>query len=373
MLLIQMLRYVIEQRLVGGRLMAGRADARLHRALAAVHAEPARAWTLSSMAAVAGMSRARFASRVGVPPGEYLTAWRLGLARTLLRRGLPVKQVAIDVSDANASALGRVPAQPLRPVHRRREQLVRTSEPPGGSMRPMPMSPPHLLVIEDEQDIAALLRLHLSDLPARVDVIPDGPSGLAAALREPFDVIVLDLRLPGLSGLDICRELRAHGRRVPVLMLTARAAELDRVLGLELGADDYVTKPFSVLELKARVRALLRRAAPAAAPADAPSRLASAELSIDRTRRRAWLGSLELVLTPREFDLLWHFMGHPGRAFTRAELLEQVWGYGHDGYDHTVNSHINRLRAKLGDDRSESRFIHTVWGVGYRFEVAEAS
>jgi DNA-binding response OmpR family regulator len=109
------------------------------------------------------------------------------------------------------------------------------------------------------------------------------------------------------------------------------------------------------------------------APADAPSRLASAELSIDRTRRRAWLASLELVLTPREFDLLWHFMGHPGRAFTRAELLEQVWGYGHDGYDHTVNSHINRLRAKLGDDRSESRFIHTVWGVGYRFEVAEAS
>jgi DNA-binding response OmpR family regulator len=240
-------------------------------------------------------------------------------------------------------------------------------------MQAMPMSPPRLLVIEDEQDIAALLRLHLSDLPASVDVIADGPSGLAAALGQPFDAIVLDLRLPGLSGLDICRELRSHGRRVPVLMLTARAAELDRVLGLELGADDYVTKPFSVLELKARVRALLRRAAPAPGPVDAPSRLACADVSIDRVRRRAWLGTLELVLTPREFDLLWHFMGHPGRAFTRAELLEQVWGYGHDGYDHTVNSHINRLRAKLGDDRSESRFIHTVWGVGYRFEAVDAS
>jgi DNA-binding response OmpR family regulator len=233
-------------------------------------------------------------------------------------------------------------------------------------------SPPHLLVIEDEGDIAGLLRLHLSELPARVDVRPDGPSGLAAALDEPFDAIVLDLRLPGLSGLDVCRELRANGRRVPLLMLTARAAELDRVLGLELGADDYVTKPFSVLELKARVRALLRRAAPAA-PADTPSQLACGELNIDRARRRAWLGPQELVLTPREFDLLWHFMGHPGRAFTRAELLEQVWGYGHDGYDHTVNSHINRLRAKLGDDRSESRYIHTVWGVGYRFELAEVS
>jgi DNA-binding response OmpR family regulator len=237
-------------------------------------------------------------------------------------------------------------------------------------MRTMP-APPRLLVIEDEEDIAGLLSLHLSELPAEVQVMPDGPSGLATALGAPFDAIVLDLRLPGLSGLDVCRELRARGHRVPLLMLTARAAELDRVLGLELGADDYVTKPFSVLELKARVRALLRRAAAPATPVDsAPPQLACADLKIDRARRRAWLGPQELVLTPREFDLLWHFMGHPGRAFTRAELLEQVWGYGHDGYDHTVNSHINRLRAKLGDDRSESRYIHTVWGIGYRFEPA---
>jgi DNA-binding response OmpR family regulator len=238
----------------------------------------------------------------------------------------------------------------------------------------MPHTPPRLLVIEDEADIAALLELHLSDLPAEVTLARDGPSGLALALEGRFDALVLDLRLPGLSGLDLCRDLRARARHVPILMLTARSAELDRVLGLELGADDYVTKPFSVLELQARVRALLRRAAQSdASRPEAPHSLSCAELRIDRDQRRAWLATQELVLTPREFDLLWHFMRHPGRAFTRAELLEQVWGYGHDGYDHTVNSHINRLRAKLGDDRSEARFIHTIWGVGYRFEATGAT
>lgn len=226
---------------------------------------------------------------------------------------------------------------------------------------------PRLLVIEDDDDIATLLTLHLSDLPADVVTARDGPTGLEVALRGSVDAVVLDLRLPGCSGLDVCRELRARGSRVPILMLTARAAELDRVLGLELGADDYVTKPFSVLELQARLRALLRRAVPAGAEAAPPS-LACAELRMHRVQRRVWLGETELVLTPREFDLLWHFMCHPGRAVTRAELLAQVWGYGHDGYDHTVNSHINRLRAKIGDDHSEARFIHTVWGVGYRFE-----
>jgi len=235
----------------------------------------------------------------------------------------------------------------------------------------MPTTPTRLLVIEDEQDIAALLELHLSDLPAEVTVARDGPRGLALAQEGHFDAIVLDLRLPGLSGLDVCRALRAQQQHVPILMLTARSAELDRVLGLELGADDYVTKPFSLLELQARVRALLRRAAQgSAAPREEPPQLTCAELRIDRTQRRAWLAEQELVLTPREFDLLWHFMLYPGRAFTRAELLEQVWGYGHDGYDHTVNSHINRLRAKLGDDRTDARFIHTVWGVGYRFEAS---
>jgi DNA-binding response OmpR family regulator len=158
-------------------------------------------------------------------------------------------------------------------------------------------------------------------------------------------------------------------------MLTARGGELDRVLGLELGADDYLTKPFSVLELQARVKALLRRslvtaARTTAAAAQTPTRIEQGSLSVDRMQRRAWLSGTEIVLTPREFDLLWQFVQHPGRVFTRAELLADVWGYGHDGYDHTVNSHINRLRGKLGDERAEAAFIHTVWGVGYRFEVA---
>jgi DNA-binding response OmpR family regulator len=232
-----------------------------------------------------------------------------------------------------------------------------------------------ILVIEDEPDIAELIALHLADLPAEVTLCHDGQRGLELALAKDWDAIVLDLRLPGLSGLDLCREVRAQTSHVPILMLTARSGELDRVLGLELGADDYLGKPFSVLELQARVKALLRRSAVTAARQDGaaaskPTQLEEGQLRIDRVQRRTWLAGTELTLTPREFDLLWHFAQHPGRVFTRSELLAQVWGYGHDGYDHTVNSHINRLRSKLGEERAEAGFIHTVWGVGYRFEVA---
>jgi DNA-binding response OmpR family regulator len=247
---------------------------------------------------------------------------------------------------------------------------------------PLPAMPPqnphraerHILVIEDERDIAELIALHLADLPAAVTLAHDGPSGLQLALGREWDAIVLDIRLPGLNGLDLCRELRMQHSPVPILMLTARGGELDRVLGLELGADDYLTKPFSVLELQARVKALLRRSAVTASRkaqgnAHKGSQVEAGALRIDREQRRVWLAAAEIVLTPREFDLLWHFVQHPGRVFTRSELLADVWGYGHDGYDHTVNSHINRLRSKLGEDRADSGFIHTVWGVGYRFEV----
>jgi DNA-binding response OmpR family regulator len=231
-----------------------------------------------------------------------------------------------------------------------------------------------ILVVEDERDIAELVALHLSDLPAQVTLAHDGIQGLTLAQGQPWDAIVLDVRLPGLSGLDLCRELRAQGSAVPVLMLTARGSELDRVLGLELGADDYLTKPFSVMELQARIKALLRRSALTASrhqelAVDKPPTVQSGPLRADRSQRRVWLAGQELGLTPREFDLLWHFMQHPGRVFTRHELLDDVWGYGHDGYDHTVNTHINRLRNKLGDERAETAFIHTIWGVGYRFEV----
>jgi DNA-binding response OmpR family regulator len=234
------------------------------------------------------------------------------------------------------------------------------------------LSEPRLLVVEDERDIAELVAMHLSELPAQVTQVHDGAAGLRLATEQPWDAIVLDLRLPGLGGLDICRELRAQGKRTPILMLTARGSELDRVLGLELGADDYLTKPFSVLELRARIKALLRRSmasAPDSAAPSEPMRVDAGGLSIDREQRRVRLDGNLLTLTAREFDLLWHFVQHPGRVFTRSELLADVWGYGHDGYDHTVNSHINRLRSKLGDEREQARFIHTVWGVGYRFEV----
>jgi DNA-binding response OmpR family regulator len=228
---------------------------------------------------------------------------------------------------------------------------------------------PRLLVIEDERDIAELVAMHLSELPAQVTQVHDGAAGLRLATDQHWDAIVLDLRLPGLGGLDVCRELRAQGKRTPILMLTARGSELDRVLGLELGADDYLTKPFSVLELRARIKALLRRSMTTAEPAAEVARVEAGGLAIDREQRRVRLDGHLLTLTAREFDLLWHFAQHPGRVFTRSELLADVWGYGHDGYDHTVNSHINRLRSKLGDEREQARFIHTVWGVGYRFEV----
>jgi DNA-binding response OmpR family regulator len=256
----------------------------------------------------------------------------------------------------------------------RLHDIIGTVNPPAPTTTPRA---PRLLVVEDERDIAALVTMHLQELPADVQVAHDGGHALALARSQPFDALVLDLRLPVMGGLDVCRTLRAEGHTLPILMLTARNTELDRVLGLELGADDYLAKPFGVLELQARVRALLRRAALARRPDvgagadanDAPDVRDFGPLRIDHRQRRAWHAGAEIALAPREFDLLWHFARHPGRVFTRAELLADVWGYGHDGYDHTVNSHINRLRDKLGDARDGSGRIRTVWGVGYRFEA----
>jgi DNA-binding response OmpR family regulator len=249
---------------------------------------------------------------------------------------------------------------------------------PFASSAPLPLQAVGLrewriLVVEDEADISELLQVHLSELPAQVCIASDGEQGLAMALAEHWDAIVLDLRLPKLGGLDVCREIRARGRYVPIMMLTARMTELDRVLGLELGADDYLTKPFSMLELQARIKALLRRAShfnrsAEAAQTRSDEALQLGALHLDYARRRASLAGVDLVLTPREWDLLWFFAQQPGRVFSRSELLDKVWGYGHDGYDHTVNSHINRLRSKLGDGRSGAQYIHTVWGTGYRFE-----
>jgi DNA-binding response OmpR family regulator len=230
-----------------------------------------------------------------------------------------------------------------------------------------------VLVVEDERDIAQLLSLHLEDLGCEVETSYDGRTGLARALDgTAWSLLVLDLRLPGLDGLEICRCVRSSTTYTPILMLTARASELDRVLGLESGADDYLAKPFSVVEFAARVKAILRRVEQIARqPPMQPRSLRAGDLEIDLDRRIARREGQALELTAKEFDLLAHLMQHPARVFTRAQLLDQIWGTTHDTFEHTVNSHINRLRAKLERDPTRPRYIVTVWGAGYRFTATE--
>ncbi|WP_245555218.1 response regulator transcription factor [Hahella ganghwensis] len=222
------------------------------------------------------------------------------------------------------------------------------------------------LVVEDEEDIAELVALHLGDLNGDVTTEGDGARGLEKALNDQWDMVFLDLRLPTVDGLDICRALRSQASYVPVMMVTSRSSELDKVLGLEIGADDYLVKPFSMIELKARVKALLRRAHQSRS-VPAPEDLEYGELLLNLGRRKVAVRDQELELTAKEFDLLWFFASHPGQVFKRYELLNKVWGYGYEGYEHTVNSHINRLRSKLEPDPAHPKFIETVWGVGYRF------
>ena len=233
-----------------------------------------------------------------------------------------------------------------------------------------------VLIVEDDRDISHLVALHLKDINCEVETVADGLSGLQRARDGGHDLIILDLMLPGIDGLEICRRVRAQSNYTPILMLTARSSEVDRVLGLELGADDYLTKPFSVLELVARVKALFRRmdALQSMEETDKEAPLHFDELSIEPNKRSVLVRGEYIILTAKEFDLLLHFARQPGRVFTRAQLLDTVWGYGHEGYEHTVNSHINRLRSKIEEDPAAPKYILTVWGVGYRFaeiEVAE--
>ena len=227
-----------------------------------------------------------------------------------------------------------------------------------------------VLVIEDEYDIAQLIQLHLHDIDCDVTLARDGHEGMRQAFAQQWDLVMLDLRLPGPDGLSICRALRRDQAYTPVLILTSKSSELDRVLGLELGADDYVTKPFSVAELMARVKAIFRRMESFGKryAAETETMILGA-LSIDSASREVTLHGKPVSLTAREFDLLLHFVRHPGQVFSRAQLLDSVWGYGHEGYEHTVNSHINRLRAKIEQNPSEPECIVTVWGVGYKLDV----
>ncbi len=228
-----------------------------------------------------------------------------------------------------------------------------------------------VLIIEDNPAIAELVSMQVSDLGMAPVLANRGDDGLARFRQGGIDLVVLDLMLPGLDGLAVCREIRTAPDYVPVLMLTAKSTELDRVLGLEMGADDYLTKPFSVAELGARIKALFRRVDALSARATAAPEnreIVVDGLRIDPLRRRVFVNNAEVELTAREFDLLWHFASHRGRVFSRAQLLDAVWGYNHQGYEHTVNTHINRLRNKIETDPAEPRYVQTVWGVGYRFQ-----
>jgi DNA-binding response OmpR family regulator len=231
------------------------------------------------------------------------------------------------------------------------------------------VKPRNILVIEDDRDIARLLELHLHDAGYAVHVAQDGAAGCQQALSKTYDLIILDLMLPGMEGLDICRTLRAKTNYTPILMVTAKSTELDRVLGLEVGADDYLTKPFSIRELLARVKALFRRMEVLRAPVvpDQQKPICAGDLVIDIEKRKVSLCGKAIDLTAKEFDLLLQFARHPGRVYTRSQLLDLVWGYAHAGYEHTVNSHINRLRAKIERDTSHPRYILTAWGIGYSF------
>jgi DNA-binding response OmpR family regulator len=226
-----------------------------------------------------------------------------------------------------------------------------------------------ILVIEDQRDIAELVRMHIRDLGHQVDLAQDGDEGLAKAQTGKYDLVVLDVMLPRRDGLDVVRQLRMEKNPVPVLMLTARSAEIDRVLGLELGADDYLTKPFSIPELQARIKAMLRRAELLQRPVrqDVERIAVGGSLVIDTASREVRIDDAPVPLTSKEFDLLLHFARNPGRVFSRMQLLDAVWGTTFEGYEHNVNTHINRLRAKIERDPAAPRYVLTVRGAGYRF------
>lgn len=227
---------------------------------------------------------------------------------------------------------------------------------------------PTILIIEDDTEIARLVQINLKDEGYSVELVQNGNEGYNKITSGTYDLIILDLMLPGMNGIDICKKFRADDTSTPLLMLTAKSEEFDKVLGLELGADDYLTKPFSIHELLARIKALLRRAQqPPINAEEKRGSLSYGNLIIEPDKHKVSLEDKTLDVTVKEFELLLLFARHPGHAFSRQELLNKVWGYQFDGYEHTVNTHINRLRSKIEEDPSNPVYLKTVWGVGYRF------
>lgn len=228
-----------------------------------------------------------------------------------------------------------------------------------------------ILLVEDDPAITNLLSLHFQAPAFELVAYDRGAGAMERLAGEGFDLIILDIMLPDANGFELCRRIRAANERTPILMLSALGEELDKVRALELGADDYLTKPFGVAELMARVRALLRRVGVAAgAPAEMAEEAGSVvfrELVVDRDKKKATMRGRRLDLTPKEFDLLWLLATHPGKTFSRHELLDTIWGFAFREYEHTVTSHINRLRIKIEPDLNKPQYILTTWGAGYRF------
>lgn len=225
-----------------------------------------------------------------------------------------------------------------------------------------------VLVVEDDEALADLIEIHMKDLAFSVDKTTSGKQGYEMALSGDYDLLVLDLMLPDMQGLDVCRQLRIEKIDIPIIMLTARSEEIDKVLGLESGADDYITKPFSVREFIARVKAVIRRSEKSTnvdEGGEAP--LDFGPLVINQIKRSVKLNDSRVELTPKEYDLLVLLATHPGQSYSREQLLNTIWGYQFEGYEHTVNSHINRLRSKIENNPSKPDYILTTWGVGYRF------
>ncbi len=224
----------------------------------------------------------------------------------------------------------------------------------------------NILIIEDDPQIIKLLKIHLEGQIYKTDVAQDGVKGLSMALGNDYDLILLDLTLPLMDGVEVCKQLRLK-KSTPLIMLTAKSEEIDRVLGLEIGADDYITKPFSIRELMARIKAVLRRTQHKSDANDGNSGLSFEDLRIDIEKRKILVKDKRVELSPKEFELLVLMASNPGRNYTRGELLNIIWGYNFEGYEHTVNSHINRLRAKIESDMANPTYILTTWGVGYKF------
>ena len=227
-----------------------------------------------------------------------------------------------------------------------------------------------VLVIEDDPEIVDLLEIHLRDLSCDLIKSYSGEEGLQHVKTNPLDLIILDVMLPGIDGMEVCRRIRSEQINVPVLMLTAKSEEIDKVLGLEIGADDYLTKPFSIREFIARVKAIFRRTKmdqESLSGEDSGNIIEVGELNIDVEMRKVSVADERIELSPKEFELLVLLASNPGKSYNRSRLLNLVWGYDFEGYEHTVNSHINRLRAKIEPDMANPTYILTTWGVGYKF------